>query len=255
MTRRLVLCEGPDDVAALRELALYVFKAIAEKQSIAGTPGGEPRTQKLRAGQIAIEIKASRAGKSGLIKMIGESLAALGPQDGPPEEAKVRRIAAVFDPDEEPVTAFHKGVASSVAREAPDWRLVQVGSGTWLARRMPGERVQVRAIPWRAPGPVVDGLADHQNLERLLCAVAKAAYPAEAAIVERWLTEITTVSGKTPKWKAALHLWCALVDQSASELNAATRFLHQNGDCKPHVSPALEKVGLLRALRPLFAAP
>ena len=54
-----------------------------------------------------------------------------------------------------------------------------------------GELVEVRAVDWRAPGGVVDGLPDQMNLERLLCAVLAAAYPYDLAPIERWLAEIS----------------------------------------------------------------
>ena len=126
---------------------------------------------------------------------------------------------------------------------------------TWTARREEGEELSLCAIPWRAPGPVVDGLPDNQNIERLLCAVAARAYPTEASIVERWLTKIQSVRNKAPKWKAALHLWCALVDEGASETNAAARFLHDNRALKPYVQQTLEEVKLWNDLRPLLGPP
>ena len=112
-------------------------------------------------------------------------------------------------------------------------------------------RVAVAAtVHNRAPGGVVDGLPDFRNLERVLCEVLARAYEAEAEIVERWLTEIQS---RKPGWKAAVHLWCALVEEKASEGNIAARVLHQNSACKPHALAVLREAGLLADLEPLFA--
>ena len=105
-------------------------------------------------------------------------------------------------------------------------------------------------MAWRAP-TFLDELPDLSNLERLLCGIAQLAYPKEAKVVERWLVEMNA-STRSHAWKAALHLWCALVDPKTDERGAPARFLHQNEDCKAHVRPFLERVGLLRELTPLL---
>jgi hypothetical protein len=113
----------------------------------------------------------------------------------------------------------------------------------------------ITAIPWRSGDPVVDDLPDTQSLDRLLCAIAGRAHPGHTAMVERWLREARAELGVQPKWKAALHLWCALVEPAASPVNAATRFLGQNHNCTPHVSPALIAGGLLARIAEIFAPP
>lgn len=49
-----------------------------------------------------------------------------------------------------------------------------------------------------------------------------------------------------------LHLWCALVDEKATELNVAARVLHQNTACRPHALDVLREAGVLADLQPLF---
>jgi hypothetical protein len=111
--------------------------------------------------------------------------------------------------------------------------------------------VVVRAVPWRAPGGTVDGLPDSQNLERLLCHVAAMAYPDKAKAVERWLGEMSS-TGDSPSWKAAMHLWCALVEPKATESNATARFLRQNEVCRPHVTGVVRQVSLFKDLSEAF---
>src|SRR5262245_14876748 len=60
MTRRIILCEGPDDLTALREIALFIFKAQKiDTQSQLRGPAGVERKVELRAGSVAIQIKCS----------------------------------------------------------------------------------------------------------------------------------------------------------------------------------------------------
>ena len=251
MSLRYVLCEGPDDLTALREIGLHAFGAQMDRQSSqrgAGA-GGEARKALLRTAAARIEIVAGRSGKSALPKEIAAYLAQLPPQIEPQGEATVANLAVVFDPDGDPEASFHRDIEKTVVAQATDWTLAPKSPGAWTATRQPGEVVELVAIPWRAPGGVVDGLPDYRNLERVLCAVLARAYQAEAVIVERWLTEIQS---RKPAWKAALHLWCALVDEKATELNVAARVLHQNTACRPHALDVLREAGVLADLQPLF---
>jgi hypothetical protein len=252
MSLRHILCEGPDDLTALREIGLHAFGAQLDRQSSqrgAGA-GGEARKALLRTATARVEIVAGRSGKSALPREIAADLAQLPPQIEPQGEATVDIIAVVFDPDGDPEASFHREIEKNIAAHATGWSLVPKASSAWTATREAGEVVEIVAIPWRAPGNVIDGLPDYRNLERVLCAVLARAYQAEAAIVERWLTEIQT---RKPGWKAALHLWCALVEEKANELNVAARVLHQNAACRPHALDVLREAGLLTDLQPLFA--
>jgi len=157
------------------------------------------------------------------------------------------------------VADFHAELEEAVREHATAWTLAVAGApGVWVAERNLEDRVEVRAVDWRAPGGVLDGLPDEKNLERLLCAVLASAYPEEAPKVERWLTEIGEARAqarpalKSATWKAAIHVWLALIYEKVDEINAATRVLHQQDRCKSHVEPILEQVGLLRDLLPLL---
>src|SRR5262249_41264224 len=75
MSRRIVLCEGPDDVAALREIATGIFRAVTPAsagRTDASTSGaaGQARGQVLLAGRARIEIRAVKTAKSQLAKAV-----------------------------------------------------------------------------------------------------------------------------------------------------------------------------------------
>lgn len=264
--RRLIFCEGPDDLNALRAIAQHLRWAQAPSRG--ATPGaGQARSMRLQAGEAQIEIRvpsktggATGEGKSALARMVAAELDVLPPQMGARDESSVAVVGVVFDPDGETVTSFHAEVERAVRAHASKWALSSAGApGVWRAQREASEVVEVRAVDWRAPGGVVGGLPDHMNLERLLCAVLAAAYPGEVARIERWLAELGAVrkdaGRKPPGWKAAIHLWLAAVYEKADDLNAASRFLHQQSECKPHVESILAQTGLLSDLRPLLDRP
>jgi hypothetical protein len=263
MTRRLVLCEGPDDLNALRAVAQ--LQRWATSVPGVGAGAGQERVVSLQAGDARVEIKvpsqrrgATGEGKSALARAVAEELQDLRPQVDPEDASRVSLIAAVFDPDGDAASAFHAEVAAALRRYSAAWTVTEAGApGVWRAAREAGEDVEVRAVHWRAPGGVLDGLPEQANLERLLCAVLAKAYPADDAHVARWLTEIgaarQAAGRKPPTWKAAIHVWLAAVYEKADQDNAASRILHQQDACKPHVVPTLDEVGLLTDLRPLLA--
>jgi hypothetical protein len=264
--KRLIFCEGPDDLNALRAIAQHLKWASAPSAKAA--PGaGQERSVRLQADDAQIDVRvpsktggATGEGKSALARMVASELHILPPQVGPQDESSVALIGVVFDPDEETVASFHAEVEKAVRAHASKWTLTGAGSpGVWSARREAGEVVEIRAVDWRAPGGVVDGLPDHMNLERLLCAVLALAYPSDLALIERWLAEVgeaRKAAGRKPTgWKAAIHVWLAAVYQNADDLNAASRFLHQQSECKPHIEAILRETGLLDDLRYLLGTP
>jgi hypothetical protein len=252
--RRLFICEGPDDLAALRELFILIYEATVIKTGKPLPAAGEARSQMLRVKDQEIELIASPGAKSGLGDMAALLLEGAPRGDWTTDPAAIKWVCVVYDPDEQDENAYCAELSAAIERRARSWNVRQVSTGEWTAERGPFERVLIRAIPWRGPGPVADSLADKQSLDRLLCAVAARAFPDDALMVNKWLMELNTL-GKNPGWKAALHLWCALVEEKASELNAPVRFLHQNPTCKPHVRGIVEEVSLLNDLTSLLGAP
>jgi hypothetical protein len=244
--RRIVLCEGPADIAALREIGISLFGAQVQRTPLSAGAAGETRKLLLTVQGSQVEITAVERAKSGLPGALATKLHGLPFENSSDDRDALERITVLFDPDAESPDRMHASLADAVSASAKAWKL-DGSPGDWVARRDASEAVIVRVVPWRSPGSVVDGLPDWQNLERLLCHVAAAAYPAEAETVERWLGELSK-AGKNPSWKAALHLWCAVVEPKADESNAPARFLHQNQTCRPHALEAIRQVSLFNDL-------
>jgi len=139
---------------------------------------------------------------------------------------------------------MHASLADAVSASAQAWKL-DGSPGDWVAHRS-----QPGCDPARGPlalsRDVVDGLPDRQNLERLLCHVTAVAHPNEAKMVERWLSEISE-AGRKPGWKAALHLWCALVEPKTDESNAPAGFSTRT-DLPAACTRRIEQVSLFKDL-------
>src|SRR5207237_651234 len=85
MSARLVFCEGPDDVAALREIALHVFGAKVDRPATSAGPAGQPGREWLRNGPVRIEIRRVPGAKSAMPGALADWMAALAPQTEAPD--------------------------------------------------------------------------------------------------------------------------------------------------------------------------
>lgn len=258
MTRRFVLVEGPDDVAAMQEIGKRLYNARAG--SVAGGPGRAERASTLTRGATTIELRAALNAKDGIPTALCAWLESLAPQvEG--DEARHDRVAFVFDPDgDAPGVFVHK--MDHALRGLPRWSVVREPEGvTWTLTREGESPIALRGVAWSASGPTLDGLADHQNLERLLCRVLGEAYPDWVPTVADWLATIgSRRAGKALKWKAAVLLWAACVDEGATgDAGIASRFLGQHkfpggeGFVR-YVLPEIEKAGMRPSLDWIFAA-
>jgi hypothetical protein len=257
MTRRFVLVEGPDDVAALQEIGKRLYNARAG--GIAGGPGRAERASTLAVGATTIELRAALNAKDGIAAAMGAWLESLAPQvEG--DETRHDRVAFVFDPDGDAPDAFVNKV-DRVLTALPTWSVVHRAEGaTWRLTRADEPPIELCGVAWNASGPPFDGLADHQNLERILCRVLGSAYAEWAPIVAGWLDTIRDKrgAGKALKWKAAVLLWAACVDEGTTgDAGITSRFLGQHkfpgGDgFQRYVLPELEASGMRSALDWIF---
>jgi len=257
MTRRYVLVEGPDDVAALQEIGKRLYNARAG--SVTGGTGRAERASTLALGATTIELRAALNAKDGIPTALCAWLESLAPQvEG--DETQHDRVAFVFDPDGDAPDAFVNKI-DRMLKGLPSWTIVRQPEGAlWTLARADEPPVVLRGVPWNASGPTFGGLADHQNLERLLCRVLGSAYTDWAPIIAGWLDTIRAQrgAGKSLKWKAAVLLWAACVDEGATgDAGITSRFLGQHkfpgGDgFVRYVLPELEAAGMRAALDWIF---
>jgi len=264
VSKRLVLVEGPDDVAALLEIGKRMFGATAG--GVPGVPSRMERDATLTVGAATIAVRSAKNAKDGLPEAVMRAVDQLPPLVAG-DEARHDRVAFVFDPDGDPPNAFVDrvhGALGALSSVASPWSIARDASGDrWNLSRAGEEPLALRGVAWRADGLTLGGLDDLQNLERLLCRVLGAAYPALEPMVARWLGEVRAARppAKAIKWKAAVLLWAALVDEGAtSDAGIASRFLGQHrfpgGDgFARFVAPQLDAAGLREPLAWVFSTP
>lgn len=261
MSQRLVLVEGPDDVAALRELGTRLF--LAKKKEQASKPGARRKEAFISPSGISIELSIGLNAKDGLPKAVLQAVNGL-PAQISGDEARTEKMAVFYDPDADKPGDFEARIDKELKALASSWKVQKNTPGHWLLRRDQEEAIELRAIAWKGAGALLDGLPDEQNLERLICQIMGSAYAGEQQRIETWLTAIQgarpLLKLKAPKWKAATLLWAALVDdQATSEVGIASRFMGQHkyalgGDFfKDHIEPCVKASGLDEPLGWVFA--
>jgi len=239
VTRRLVLVEGPDDVSALIELGQRMFKTAPHKSAGPATRGLQRDARLILARTTEIELRSAPNAKDGIPIALVKAFQSF-PVQIAGDESHSERVAFFYDPDKDPPGAFNNKVdqaLQALSIGATPWTVTREAKGDrWTLVRAGEAAISLRGIAWHGDGPVLDGLDNLQNLERLLCRVMGATYPEQETLVARWLDEIRTArlaldakATKPPKWKAAVLLWAALVDESAtSDAGIASRFLGQH---------------------------
>ncbi len=256
MIRRLVLCEGPEDIAAVRALADGHFGwdssnegASPEKRFLSV---GEERAYNLvQSDVLTVELRAVPGAKSAALAAHFGDVLSNNFRDG-----QVEHVAVLFDPDTDTESAEFARLQEVIDAKRGEWQVArqqtQAHVAQWSFERRPSDRVTVHAIPWRCSGPLVDALEDAQNLERLECEILTKAFPGLTSVVARWINEMRDAHGCQPTWKTAIHLWCALVEPKQSTATFAERVLHQQREWRAHAKDALSRTTLVDDLRPLL---
>lgn len=257
MINARIFTEGPDDVAALSEI-LFRWHNAAVDRSVS------PSTAREREHRLRL-LTADKSAVRGTV-----AITALGKRDGlddalmtflrtRPIDATLRdRAAVVYDPDERATSDVEDALDTRLRSLETEWMIERNGPAWTLTRKELPQTIHVRTIAWTHPGAVLGGLPDRQNLERVLCAISARAWPAGDAVVAQWLQAIREFRAnngvaRAPTWKAAVHLWCALVDDAATEAAAVKRFLGQNPSALPFVRETLDEARIVTSLEALFA--
>lgn len=253
MIRRRILCEGPEDVAALRALAVGHFgwsSGEGRSPSLRSLSVGEDRGYDLtQLDKLTVELRAISGAKSQLATAVGDII-------DNDFGGNLTCLGVLFDPDAEHESVQFDALAQAIGAKAKSWQVTREATAAHLAQwsfaRSPDPVVALHAIPWRSAGPIVDKLDDAQHLERLECQILSNAFPALAPLVEQWVDLMRDVHGLKPSWKSAIHLWCALVDPKQSTASFAERVLHQHETCRSSAKDALDATSLLGDLTPLL---
>jgi len=193
MKQSLIVVEGPDDVAALREVFQRRFGWRKAKDQTPPAKGEHPFQWPDAETTVLVA-----QGKPDIPKRIVATI-----RDIETAERHYSQLGICFDPD------THTGPA------ALDWLVKECQlAGNWNADGIcpvsisDGSVVDVIALPWDL-GPIFNELADFRNLERVALAVLAKTDVAEGELITELLKKVQS-AGRKVSWKTAFRLWAAV---------------------------------------------
>lgn len=206
---RAIVCEGPDDLAAIR--ALLLEDGCRKKPQLTA-PASASRAQQFEIGDLEIHLEA-RNGKSGLAELAIDL--AEGGAIGRPD-----MILVSFDPDSDPpAREFNFFEKAFVDHGGARGRVGPIERNSAGARvfKMNRREVILLPAPWRSMElERFAGLPDEHCLERVLIDGILQADVQES--VARWAKDATTsLCALVPKhgYKRAFRLWSAALHPDA----------------------------------------
>ena len=193
MSRLYLLCEGPEDLAALRETLKGRFGFLKM------TGDNLPRREQWSRGDLTLELVAVE-GKAQVVQKAVTITLADSAHD------PIVRFGLSFDPNGQAEEKWRSWLEEALR----DLSLSRTG---WDYTARPAGRVplEVHPIPWSWTGSPRYGLDDSHCLERIAVDVLATESSLQHERVARWMDELRAGAGVPPTWKTAARLWNALV--------------------------------------------
>jgi hypothetical protein len=257
--RHVVLCEGPDDISALRAIARKHFiKGTTSTPARPPAAGFERHVKIPVSDALAVELKTV-SGKSDLAKNAALIIRDLPPRRDINEPDLIEQIVLVYDPDAQSLEDFEKESVTTLERDASDWVwTAREGiAHAWLGAREDELPIELRMFAWTSTQRTLDGLNDEHNLERLVCQIFSLTYADnkhEEELIVPTLSAIHQRMNKPPMWKSAVHLWCALLGPRWNEVTVCDQAFQQHPQLKKVSEEVLKSLGLFEQLEAVFSS-
>jgi hypothetical protein len=196
VSKRLLLCEGPEDLAALREILHVHFSATRTEEP---NPNSSSKVEQWSVGGKTIRL-INALDRQRVLRFAVELITSDSPSD------PIEWVGLSFDPNGDDEARWRAWLEKGLQR----LNLRRTGSSY---EANPPERIPLGIIPlpWLSTGPVHYGLSNSQCLERCAIDALSATYPNHHRRVEKWINELRTEQpAHPPSWKTAARLWNAL---------------------------------------------
>lgn len=239
----LLLVEGPDDLAAFRELLLrrYGFTKRGRSERFPGA-----RSEQYSQGtELELHLVAAE-GRQGVAAVASKQI------EEPSLDAPFLRIGINFDPNGQSDDEWMAWVrrcclpSNATVSQAGVALCVQTGSPC----------TEVVPIPWDL-GPVFNALDDRRNLERAVLGILDAAGSPEGELVRSLLAAIRDADFPTT-WKSAVKLWNAIRKPDADTVGFVAQVFGQDHALEQSLSSLLDGSDFLNRLeyfiRPIAAS-
>lgn len=244
MTLRRILCEGPDDRAALRELLTRGFEMKVRPRA-SSPPDARVELVPKAGGDLLVEIVVAGSDEKVLARAVEAE------QFGSPA-TPVEILGLCFDPNgrtqEEQWRAW---IEAGLRPLNPQ----PVGDG-WRVSGPLGA-ASVLPLPWQSPRALPHyGLPDKHSLERIVIqALAEVHHDKHCAIAD-WTCRLSELKvDQRWVWKSALRLWNALVHPDVSGAALFDQLCGQDHAVGGGVRAVLEGTPLWLGLSAIAATP
>ncbi len=202
----VVYCEGQDDVSALTGI-IRATTGVKHRPSERFNKVAAARANRFDFGAFGtLDLIAKRPGADRGARPNRESAIDLATGDLlAPSPSDVDRIGLCVDPEGDSREMLRSAIGPKVPNAmATEWGWVFEGRELVL-------------LPWFVQSPVFDGLPDRHDLERVAIHALQVRDPAAAALVEPWLDQLAGHSEGRRSWKAAMHLFNAVLQPKRTE--------------------------------------
>ena len=202
----VVYCEGQDDVSALTGI-IRRTTAVKHRPSERFNKVAAARANRFDFGAFGtLDLVARRPSADRGARPNRESAIDLATGDLlAPSPSDVDRIGLCVDPEGDSLETLRSAIGTKI----PNATVTEWG---WKL-----EGRELLLLPWFVQSPVFDGLPDRHDLERLAIHALRVREPAAAALVEPWMVQLAGRSEGHRSWKAAMHLFNAVVQPKRSE--------------------------------------
>ncbi|MCY3024233.1 MAG: hypothetical protein NTW87_35095 [Planctomycetota bacterium] len=194
MKYNLIVVEGPDDLAAIRELFQRRYGPV-KTEGVHVAPG-QPRTARFAWSDVETQVMVAMDKRRVAVR-VKEQMQAIPTSDRP-----YCQIGVCFDPDEHDDGTVHAWLREECG--VPD---ATPGDGVYRAT-CGNAKVDIVPLPWDL-GPMFDELKDFRNLERVALAVLAKTDAGEGKLIEELLEKVRSAN-KNISWKTAFRLWAAI---------------------------------------------
>lgn len=240
MSRRiLILCEGPADVAGLRELLSRRWGFdVLPATSLPAVGDVRRQAMKSRREDLVLVVQAAK-GRTALPAAWTREVRANSPSE--PYGA----LGVCFDPNGDSERRWRELLFEKAWSEP----LVPNADGDYQVNSLP-----VVPLPWSSESPVCSGLEDWHSLDRIIVTAARVANPPLVSVVDQWIDQLRSL-GREVSWKTAARLWHAVLFPDRNVPDVASQTFGQDAALWSAADPLLRGGTLWLGMSRLLGVP
>ena len=236
MSSRLILCEGVDDLAALREVIARDCRRTGAGRSDRFRKGDIRSFQFLDGDRPPVHL-VSVDGKGKFPERLSFFIA------NPSLDDPFDVIGVCFDPDSQTKMQASAWIRKKCIPQGAETSKTEHGFRVTLDERV----TEVVPLPW-CLGEVFDQLEDERNIERVALSILQDGAESESKLIDELLTHLRENQVET-SWKTAIKLWNAVRLPASDGPGFLAQVFGQDDCLRASKNSLLEGTPLLASLK------